>query len=627
METLESSSLISNDYETKGAIPLLSAWHSTREKDPIIVIDHTSIPVGEIVDNTILKGKTIIAQNADFEARINLRHGLTEGQYICTMVNDQIILSGTTDEKFDLVAICKRRGVAIPEWMNKDIRSEFSSWDIEKLFEAKHILYNASDAVVLPKILVSQQKAIDVLKLNYLIRIRSRIIKILARGENYGFVHNSEKWKEIAIDKEKQANELCETLTKTVIEQYGVKPEKVNPSLGKKLEVQKRQEEKRSQRKEKLEKLVKDLETREKKETKAYKTSLEQLWKIDLACLETSSGETEKDGLINWGSSQQVLAVLQEIKCPIPMGVDKKHYGVKKPSVGKEARNDWFAEYNDSEFKEVFKLFDKYKKVAHNIRSFGLQWIETYVKDGICYTVFRQTGTRTLRFASGKEEEGYFNLQQIPKETVKIVVDGVEEDVAIYRECFGTRPGRSMTTLDYTGCEVVCMVSLSGDLQLKKITDLPDQHSYMGTKCWRAVYADRYNRTEEARWKELSSSYTMHKGKERDKFKNSGIFPVLYGVKEAKVASVQGFSLRDARVFIDTIEGEMPVVVRFVKDKAKFALANGYVLHNERTNSRRWFPDVLRAKRTGEPLTSKQKSNIENAARNSPIQGEYLCPE
>lgn len=624
--------MISNDYEyrTDSKRILLSSWHSGREEDPIIVIDHTSVAVGTVVDNTILRNKQILAQNADVEARINLKYGITEGQYICTMVNEQVILSGT-EEGFDLVSICKRRGIAVPSWMDKDIINEFLVWEDDELFEAKHILYNAADAIVLPKILTAQQKAIDVLKLNYLIRIRSRLVKILARGENYGFVHDSKRWEEIAVEKEKQAKEICGILTEVAIGKYGVKPEKVNSSYGKKLEVQKRQKQRKSQRKEKLEILVKGLESRGKIETKAYKTSQEQLLKLGASSV---VGLSSKEGVqclvvpteevINWGSSQQVLAILQEIKCPIPLGVDKKTYGKKIPSVSKEARNEWFVEHGDGEFKDLFELFDKYKRIAHNIRSFGIPWIQTYVKDGIAYTIFRQTGTRTLRFASGKEDEGYFNLQQIPKETVKMIIDGVEEDVAIYRECFGTKPGRSMTTLDLIGAEVVLMVSLSGDLQLKKITDLPDQHSYMGTKCWRDVYTDRYGRTGEVRWKELSETYTMQKGKERDKFKNSGIFPVLYGVKESKVASVQGFSTRDARVFIDRIEAEMPVVVTYVKEKAKFALTNGYVLHNTRTNSRRWFPDVLRAKKTGEALTSRQKSAVENAARNSPVQGSQI---
>lgn len=582
--------------------------------------------MGEIVDNTILKGRLIIAQNAAYEAKINLANGLTEGEYKCTMVNDQIILAGAANQRFDLVSICQRRGVEIPEWMNKDIRLKFINRREDMIFEDEDILYNAGDAMVLPDILKSQQKAIDALNINFLINIRSRIVKILARGENYGFDHNTKKWEEIAEEKIKQAKETCKILTQQTIGKYGIKPETVNSSLMKSLQSKEKRLEKEKERKTKLQLLISDLVVRGKENTKAYQLSKNQLEKISLGSAITSE-ETEKDGLINWGSSQQVLGILKQINCPLPMGIDKTpgKYG-KKPSVGKEARNDWFVEHSDSEFKDFLELFDKFKKIDHNIKSFGKEWVQKYVNPstGKAYTVFRQTGTTTLRFASGKEEEGYFNLQQIPKETVKQIIDGIEQDVAIYRECFGTIPGRSITTLDYTGCEVVCMVSLSGDLQLKKVTDLPDQHSYMGTKCWRAVYSDRYKRTGEARWKELSESYTMHKGKERDKFKNSGIFPVLYGVKETKVAGVQGFSTRDARVFIDTIEGEMPIVVAFVKSKARFALANGYVLHNTRTNSRRWFSEVLDAKKFGYELSRKQLSEIENAARNSPIQGTNI---
>lgn len=635
-QLLKNTSTVSNDYETTGEnpylnIPLLGCWHSTRSEDPILIIDHTCIPIGVVVTNEILHNKTIIAHNADFEARWNLRHGLWEGEYRCTMINDQLILSGATGVYFNLVDTCRRRGVVIPEWMNKDVRREFIGANKDFIFEDKHILYNACDAIVLPILLESQEKVIARLNIQFLVHIRSQLVKILARGENYGFVHNSPRWAEIANQKEDEAKRLCDTLTQTVQSQYGLNPEEVNPVLAQLKIRNENKIKKREERREKLQTLLFTMVEKGKEETKAYKTAYSQLASL---AEDTSIGTTDPTlEKINWGSSQQVLKIFNKIGCPIPMGVDKKAFG-KKPSVGKEARNDWFSQNDGSQFIPVMKGFDKYKKLAHNIKSFGLEWIKTYTNEitGKVHTIFRQAGTRTLRFASGDESKRYFNLQQIPGEVDDDKTSQYYEH-AIYRECFGTLLGRSITTLDYTGCEVICMVSLSGDLKLKAVTDLPDQHSYMGTKCWRAVYADRYKRTGDEKWKVLSETYEMSSAtpegkKARKKFKESGIFPVIYGVKESKVASVQGFTPAEGKIFIETIEGEMPVVIQFVKSCAESALRKGYVIHNTRTNSRRWFNAVLDSVKYDMDLSRRERSKIENAARNAPVQGtnvDIIC--
>tara|TARA_R100001086_G_scaffold214519_1_gene130562 strand:- start:1108 stop:1554 length:447 start_codon:yes stop_codon:yes gene_type:complete len=57
-----------------------------------------------------------------------------------------------------------------------------------------------------------------------------------------------------------------------------------------------------------------------------------------------------------------------------------------------------------------------------------------------------------------------------------------------------------------------------------------------------------------------------------------------------------------------------------VVEASKFAKTHGYVVHNERTNSRRWFPEILKMLQ-GKPYDSFIVMTEESAARNSRIQG------
>lgn len=618
-QLLAKSSIISNDYETTGENPylkrpILSQWHNTIESDPIIIIDHTSIAIGEVVTNELLHNKTLLAHNADFEARWNIRYGLTNGEYICTMVNELVILCGA-DISASLLNSLIRRGIPIPEEMNKDIRSEFIDADLDTfVLENRHIFYNAADGMVLPRLWAKQQQLIYKADIWYLIHIRSQVVKALAQAELTGFVHNNEKWIKIAQDRQVKANKIIDQLNE-YITTHGIEPGAINTSS---LERAGRREKSIATNQARLAKCIANIERIEQKgrtTTRAYK----QLQDSKEKYLQFTPAESVEIS-VNWSSPKQVLEILVQLKLNrLPETRDKKTYQLK-PGIGKEARNNWLADNIDDTHYEFMKTFDELQKTTHNIESFGEQWIITYTNPvtGKVHTCFRQAGTRTGRAASGDVDSGYFNLQQIPKEVTEYP-DG--RKIAEYRACFTTDPGRSMTTLDYTGCEIVCMISLSRDLELKRISELADQHSYMGTKCWRAVYADRYERDGKQEWKDLSESFEMKKGKMREKFKNSGVFPVIYGVRENKVAAVQGFSPLDAAIFIKTIEAEMPNVVTFVKGKAQEALSKGYVIHNTRTNSRRWFTEVLEARREGRQLLRRQVSLVDNAARNAPIQG------
>lgn len=623
VETWKDYQTLAHDKETTGWDPflhieLLDAWYTGNPDEPIIVIDRTSVETEEVITNGFLRNKLILAHNAAFEARWNLRKGLSEGEYYCTMVSSQTISSGAKGLKFDIISELIRRKIEVPSVMDKETRLKFIGKDKSIVFDDDDIFYNAGDTYELHELKRRQQRHIDSLNLNFLIhRLRMPLVKVLAQAEITGFVHNKEAWLAIAEKGKKKLAELQIQLD-DYLQKNKIRIEEINRNLAEEKAKANKQVDGNKRRFDRLRAEVARFELKGGKslETKAYKKQKEQLEK----CL-TFLPKPLPPEEVNWSSPQQPILAIKALGIMVPLERDKKTYQMKE-SVSKGARTNWFAENLTHEHMEFMKLLDKYKKTEHNVKSFGEKWIDIYYNKitGKVHTCFRQAGTRTGRFASGNKKNGYFNLQQIPKYKN-------EQKIAEFRVCFGTDEGRSIATIDYTGCELVAMISLSNDLDLKKLSDLPDQHSYLGTKCWRAVYKDRYERTKDPKWKELAETYVMDKKiheKERDKFKQSGAFPVVYGVKPNKVASIQGFSAIEGKIFIDTIEKEMPNVIRFVKEKAAFAVLNGFVIHNYRTNSRRWFTQVLDARKEGKELSYREKGSIESQARNSPIQGSNI---
>lgn len=618
--------VLGHDIENRFTLPEVSAdglllSSFCEDGEHVLTIDNTSVSNSEVFSEEILKRCVFVAHNADHEARWGVASNFLPARYICTMVNDKRLLSGADGYRFDLISVINRRlGYhSIPVWMEKDIRSEFK--DCEFFFDY-HILYNAADTVLLKKLAQIQSDEAAKLGQSFLNDVlNSRIIIPIAKAEITGIKHNSEKWLEIAKERQIQADQVCERLNNTVITEYGISPLLINPVLKKEMESKEKRDLKEKLRKEKLELQLKRFQESGKTHLKAYQVTLGQLNKFNTSMPELAVVE---GGPINWGSNKQVLKVFELANCPAPEAKDKKTKKLKA-GVGKEARTNWFVNNESSPFLEFVKSYDKFKKLKHNISSFGPSWVEQYVRNGRVYTQLDQAGAGTGRFSSGskakkKKDKRYANLQQIPSREGKQ-----------YRECFLADPGRRLVTLDFTNCEGSVMGSLSRDLNIMKILKLEDSHSYLGTKCWRNVYKHRYNKTGDTQWLTLSNTYEMNKStpeknKERDTFKNSGgLFPVAYGVASAKVGATSKIPLDEAQVMIDTIKAEIPDVIAFLDSKSAEAIRTGCVVHNDRSGSRRWFTSILDSIHYGFVLSKSDKAEVESASRNSPIQGTNSC--
>jgi hypothetical protein len=639
-----------HDIEYRGGFPskdklLLSSFHYSGQQ--VLTIDNTSVNNAEIFSPGLLAKSLFIAHNADAEAKYGVVTDFLPEMYGCTMVNSQRLLAGQEGFRYDIISELKRCDLPVPVEMDKDIRSEFANLTF---FEDRHILYNASDTVLLKEMYYRQlQKAHSIGQTYMMKNINSRLVIPIAQTEIRGFRHDRAAWIQIAKDRQEKAEKICKNLNEQLVGKYGLDLSEIVPDLKKKKLQSINQSLKKSKRRSVLEARKLILEDSQKTHLKAYALIVQQLLILgtndaptvlkntldlqeqsltdetpsipsssqpgqDVSQQSTVLSPTLLEGL-NYNSNKQLVEAFKAIGCPLPLTKDKKTRD-DKPSFKKDARNVWLTDNSDSPYYSFFKEFDTYKKTIHNVNAFGEKWVDKYTNPltGRVHTSLRQAGADTGRMSSGNKDEDLMNAQQIPS--------GKE-----YRETFIADEGRVLITADYSNCEGVVMGSQARELAMLPLLSMADSHSWLGTKAWRAVYDLRYKRTGKPEDLELAQTYEMNqsteaKKKERSVFKNSGgLFPVAYGVAASKVAGAAKVTIDEGQAMINAVKAEVPGVIAYLDGKSKEAVSTGYVVHNKRTNSRRGFTAILDHLHYRWPLDKSKKVEVEMAARNSPIQG------
>lgn len=275
----------------------------------------------------------------------------------------------------------------------------------------------------------------------------------------------------------------------------------------------------------------------------------------------------------------------------------------------------------------------KHSKLEKAIGTYGESFI-TKINSitGKLHTIFRQTDADTGRFQSGggTMEPDKPNFQNIPADNT-------------YRECFITDDGYSLKTADYSGAELIVMASHAQDFKLIELSKI-DMHSHMATACWRNIFGSRattvLNRIksnpalklipkiveEYTKNVELYRTFTVDKstgeGKYRKDFKPM-TFGTIYGMYAKKAANTLNIIVEEGTIVIKTIESIIPNTFEMVKRASNDAKKQGYVILNNRTNSRAWFPNLIKALKgeISEKTHFKEMSAEMSAARNIRIQG------
>lgn len=80
-----------------------------------------------------------------------------------------------------------------------------------------------------------------------------------------------------------------------------------------------------------------------------------------------------------------------------------------------------------------------------------------------------------------------------------------------------------------------------------------------------------------------------------------------------KAAESNHISIEEGAIIVDTIKEEFPVTIKMLESKSKFAEKYGFIIINNRTNSRAWFPYTIK----------KLKGHINPEEYFAQLNGEY----
>lgn len=272
----------------------------------------------------------------------------------------------------------------------------------------------------------------------------------------------------------------------------------------------------------------------------------------------------------------------------------------------------------------------EHSKLCTALNTFGENYIDKINPvTGKLHTIIRQCDADTSRMQSGggKKEPDKINSQNIPAKNE-------------YRNCFGVDKDSSVLSNDYSGAELIVMCSHAQDTRLLELSE-QDMHSYMATKCWRNIYEYRARQLlkifninpnsktdilieEYNKYRDLMKTYTVTKEQKaiRNSFKPM-TFGVIYGLFAKKAGATLNIIKEEGQVAINTIKQEIPLTIAMVEKASADAEAQGYIILNNRTNSRAWFPTLIRQLKgeTNKTLEFMKISSEASEARNIRIQG------
>ena len=530
------------------------------------------------------KHKKFIGHNIKFDYKVLKVQGVELRKLYDTMIAEQRIRKNLHG-RYTLSAVLKRRfDINLP----KDIRGLFQGLrDYSVLENRSVILYSAADVEHLTRLFEKQQQIYTKMHMKFLVeQIEFRIIPIIGDTELEGLLCDEKRW-EATLDENYERKIQLETAMD-----------------------------------EELKKNRLNFKTFDRYYAKNVQTSL--FGPAESTVIESKAG-------INYSSPKQILEIFDTAGIMPPIGSNG-------PTTGDEQLKQMILDGTSGILTEFIKLLIDHREVAKRISSFGLSFVsEKGYKNrvtGKLHTIYRTCSTKTGRFSSGDSKHGYFNSQQVPKEKM-------------YRECFITDPGYKIMTIDYSGAELIILGSLADDKELIRLQST-DIHSFLATNAYTQIL--RILNTEDAPigiiQQILSSS--LHKCTEseadlalrgiisgniftvdktsslcygiRTDFKNV-VYGVAYGAGTEKIAETLGIPEFYGRVVYDSLKKDLPATFKYLEENSQIGLKQGYLVFNDRTNSRAWFPEVLSARVKGARPPQYVIEKIQRDCKNYPIQG------
>jgi DNA polymerase I-like protein with 3'-5' exonuclease and polymerase domains len=326
---------------------------------------------------------------------------------------------------------------------------------------------------------------------------------------------------------------------------------------------------------------------------------------------------------VNWSSDRQVVEVFKYFKIPTKV-LDKN----KSKEVSKELGMD-IEVYKDTvgaaeieRYKKDYPLVSiylKYKKLEKSVDTFGQAWIDKYVdkESHKVHTNFWQI-LNTGRMSSNNP-----NVQQIKRGEL--------------RTCFPASQGNRLIVRDYSNQEGRLIADMADEKAMinEFLYGSGDLHSLTGTKVFSLIEGKpvTVSKKENADLRYIAKTVN---------------FGSLYGIGPYKLAKNLQIESELAEQIINGYFKSYPDLTKYFKKWHKFATEKGYILIDEFTKRRSYFPfykDYLKtkaiiddykyqqyeARKNGIPIEKLDKSvwsdfftmkgTMERASQNYRIQG------
>jgi DNA polymerase I-like protein with 3'-5' exonuclease and polymerase domains len=537
----------------------------------------------------LLEGLTVIGHNLKFDWKMLNRQGDEDSidfrTMHDTMIAEQRLYKGFVTG-YALDDLCMRYYGGIPYGMNDGIGKTFKP---KQHFSTYQIQYAADDIECLEKIYLHQLEAIKTFNMQFLLNeIEFPLIRVLGKAENTGLVLDVDKVRELLKSNIQKRFELECELDEEVrfLREWVCPPDNQIYLKGGKYDRQRKQ---------------------------TFVTTLSLFDDIG-----HTDDVTNDKAYINYSSPTEILTILGRLGLEVP---DKNKsepvrivFQGKKPTsyygdtitTDEKVFQQFLIEnpnYPASHFIELLFLYREYDGL---INKYGEKFIDNInpITKRI-HTIYRQCTTENARLASGggKNDKDKFQSQNLP----------AKND---YRSIFRYKEGYSILTIDLAGAEVTIMSDKANDNKLFDLAMKGDIHSHIATLGWRNIYKSR-GLAEEA--KTFTVSKTQNK--ELRRTGKNLTFGGIYGCGAKKAGKTIGVSPVEGKIYIDTLKAEFPKTFKMVESNVNFALSNGFIINNTRTNSRLWFKVLYDAVREKRELTWEEIDSISGQAKNIPISG------
>ena len=559
--------------------------------------------------------KVILGANLKFDYKfVSVKYGIEFTKMFDVMIAEQRLFQGC-GLSASLAAITERRLKII---RNKDVRSDFIGANPATfIFKNSHIQYGAEDISYLFDIVKIQKE--DIAKNNqaFLIYgIEFPLIKELADSELEGFYINEEKWREnIVNNKESQFLTECKLDTELVRLKTTLLPkdEQIYLSNGKYGRV------------------------RQKVIPQQSSDNLfgDMFAEIEVNPVGKTKSKTKlKSPYVNYGSTTELSTIFARLKQPAPTISPNGQPGpyiiptfitrrgkqiIDKSSArfttGAKTIETYLIENPTLLIRNFIENLIKYREYSTKLNTFGEEFLIKY-KNKVTkrfHTIYRQCQAITGRLQSGDTKNGWFNSQNIPAKKE-------------YRQCFHAN-GDYVITSDLSGAEAVIMIDKAHDEKFYELAIVNDDaHSPLCQAVWRAIGEYRINTSySEQQYNEGLRLANIVVSKKENKDMRTAYKPMtfgdIYGMGINKRAKTLGVNEEESKIAGKTQRSMIPKTYAMVERNEKFALANGYIVLNTRTNSKIWYPPVQIARQNNSQIPSNVEHEVKNSARNATIQG------